>query len=266
MKCLKDRYNEVYADGKENFHTFPLQDIYEEVIRFIGDDLKGKYVVDLGCGDGEFVNNYLNKYVKRVLGVDFSKKAIEKANESCMMNTIFLEDDFEKKPCIKYLIEDVDIVTSIGVIEHLDNPEAIFQRAYELLKPGGILIVEHPHFMNIRGIIWKTLDIFTDAVMSKTDKHILTNNHVQSMASKYDFVNDGAHTFRNSQGNGPKLYEDFDRRLRLALASTPNYTEDKVDDFMEFLEEIIKYDITTPDVNSPNKYNGAEIIWKFIKK
>jgi predicted SAM-dependent methyltransferase len=37
-----------------------------------------------------------------------------------------------------------DVIVMNQVIEHLDDPAAVVRRAYELLKPGGVLMLETP--------------------------------------------------------------------------------------------------------------------------
>lgn len=261
MSLEKD-YDEVYRNGKESFHTFPVDDIYEEVNEFIEIGLEDKCVVDLGCGDGSFIINYL-KDAKIVYGIDFSKEAICKAKELCFkkVNRFFYCMDFIKPSFLFSQIKNVDFVVSIGVIEHLNNPETIFQKSNFLLKKGGYLILEHPHFFNLRGVIWKTLDTFADFVMSKTDKHILLPNYIIEAANKNGFEMVDHKVFRYSQGNGENLLIDFDRRLRLAFKDKLNYSEEKVESFMSFIENIIN-----GGVFPYNRDSGSEIVYRFVKK
>lgn len=45
-----------------------------------------------------------------------------------------------------------DVIVSIEVIEHLENPRAVFREFARLLVPGGILIVTTPHQQCLRSL------------------------------------------------------------------------------------------------------------------
>lgn len=46
-----------------------------------------------------------------------------------------------------------DALTSSEVIEHLENPRAVFRDFYSKLKPGGVLIVTTPNQQSVRSLI-----------------------------------------------------------------------------------------------------------------
>jgi 2-polyprenyl-3-methyl-5-hydroxy-6-metoxy-1,4-benzoquinol methylase len=48
--------------------------------------------------------------------------------------------------------ESFDVIVSIEVIEHLENPRAVFREFARLLVPGGLLVVTTPHQHSIRGL------------------------------------------------------------------------------------------------------------------
>src|SRR3989304_2365453 len=56
---LKELYNEVYEEGKETFHTFSLDLIYSEVYKVIKTHLSNRKILDLGCGDGDFLKRFV---------------------------------------------------------------------------------------------------------------------------------------------------------------------------------------------------------------
>jgi len=41
-----------------------------------------------------------------------------------------------------------DLIYAKQILEHLNNPKILIQEAYRILKPGGKLIIEVPHFSN----------------------------------------------------------------------------------------------------------------------
>ena len=99
-------------------------------------------IVDLGCGRGEFLELMKEKNIK-CIGVDIYDDFIM----YCRMKGF----NAVQKDVIKYLLEledeTVGGIFSAHLIEHLDTPQlvALCKRAYEVLEPGGCLILETPN-------------------------------------------------------------------------------------------------------------------------
>ena len=223
-KELKEIYDACYEEGQEKFHShLPLDLIYSEVYKIIKNFLNDKRILDLGCGDGTFLRKYATlEEPKRMVGYDFSETGIKKAKEDPITEGRNIKFD-----CVdfKELEEKIknselsaggfyDIITSIGVIEHLDEPEKLFYLANFFLKPGGWFILEHPNFLNTRGIVWKILEIFLGAEMSKTDKHALLPDEIFSYIEKYEFECKRIITFDHDRGMYSDMLEDFSKRLK----------------------------------------------------
>lgn len=96
--------------------------------------------LDLGCGDGSFLE-YLKKETQfQLVGVDSSKLQIKKCNSK---NLKVIRADIE----IDLPFEDnsFDIVYSGEVIEHLYNPDFFLQEVKRILKPKGYLLLSTPN-------------------------------------------------------------------------------------------------------------------------
>lgn len=264
-KDLKKIYNEeTYKKGKENFHTFDPEDIYETIYKFIGKDngiVSGKSVLDLGCGDGSFICNYLHS-ADFIRGIDFSEEAIKKAKQNSYIPIVRFDCiSFEDYLKIK-IIEPVDVVFSLDAIEHCVNPEIIFQVAQRALMPNGVLIIDHPCFNNVRGALWKALEIFMEAEMTCTDLHTLFFSDIYDMTKKYGFEIQEWKTFRHNQANGENLLYDFNKRLRKAIGPLLNGENDpKINHFIKYLKIMVENG-AFPN----NAKNGAQLLYKIIKK
>ena len=46
-----------------------------------------------------------------------------------------------------------DVIVSIEVVEHLENPRAVFREFYRLLKPGGTLVLTTPNQESLRSYV-----------------------------------------------------------------------------------------------------------------
>ncbi len=269
-KDLKDIYNSVYEEGKESFHTFSLELIYSEVYKTLKNHINNKKILDLGCGDGSFLMNYVTlEEPMEIHGVDFSEVGIEKAKKekiSKLRNIDFRTISFED--LIIELEEDIsldknyyDAIVSIGVMEHMDNPKELFYLSSNFLKSGGYFILETPNFLNTRGIIWKTLQVFVDAEMSKTDKHILLPNIILEYMEEFDFICEKIYTFDHDKGSHERMLQDFYKRLKPALRGKVKDLDMKLTEFFKFLKFVANDRVFPASIAS-----GAEIIYKFRKK
>ena len=270
---LKELYNEVYSteDGIENFFTFSLDLIYSEVYKVIKNYLNNRKLLDLGCGTGEFIKRFVTlETPKEIHGYDFSEKGIEKCKiiDETTINSIpniyrnisFEDLKFELENDLSEEVNYFDIITSIGVIEHLNDPEILFYIVDKLLTKDGIFVLEHPNFLNARGVIWKTLEIFANAEMSKTDKWTILPDRIFIYLEKYNLECEKIITFDHSRGLYDRMVEDLSKRIKLALADTPNIG-DKVKQFLDYLQFI-----THEKVFIPSPANGAEVIWVIKRK
>ncbi len=107
-------------------------------------ELRGKYILDVGCGTGEIACS-MATHAKKVVGIDFSKNSIRHATTTSkkfkLTNTHFEHADlFTYSPEQKF-----DIVTSFGVLHHTPDFKKGFQRIAEWVKPHGMLIVGFYH-------------------------------------------------------------------------------------------------------------------------
>jgi 2-polyprenyl-3-methyl-5-hydroxy-6-metoxy-1,4-benzoquinol methylase len=95
-----------------------------------------------GCGTGLEVLYYsIALPSSRILAVDLSQAslayAIRKAAEYGVDNIDFRQADILALPAA--LDRQFDIVSSSGVLHHLDDPERGFDVLYRLVKPGGLM-------------------------------------------------------------------------------------------------------------------------------
>jgi len=269
---LKEVYDKIYEEGKETFHTFSLDLIYSEVYKTVKTHLNNRKMLDLGCGDGDFLKRFIMlENPKEIHGYDFSEVGIDKCKiidettpdviKNTYRNISFEDLMFEIENDLCGEINYFDIITSIGVIEHLEDPEILFYLADKLLTKDGMFVLEHPNFLNIRGVIWKTLEIFLNAGMSKTDKHIIMPDRIFAYMEKYNFECERIITFDHRRGLYDRMVEDLSKRIKLALAGKIENVDEKVKSFLDYLQFI-----THEKVFIPSPANGAECIWVFRRK
>ncbi len=97
--------------------------------------------LDIGTGDGAFLERLLENGFTGVAGVEPSDAPIRAAKEHIrplIRKGIFHESDFQP--------ESFSLVTCFQTLEHLPDPAAVCAAAFRLLKPGGAFAVAcHNH-------------------------------------------------------------------------------------------------------------------------
>lgn len=144
-------YNNLYsAQLKDKFLTFPIY-LYlkrglemEGIPKFIPN---GK-LLDVGCSYGLYLLK-MKKLGWNVKGLELNKKAADFGKKELDLDII--NDDFTNFP----IDEKFDVITMRMVLEHLPNPLKQLEKANELLKKNGQLIIIVPNFEGMEFRLFK---------------------------------------------------------------------------------------------------------------
>ena len=100
--------------------------------------LKGKLVLDAGCGMGRFAE-VIHRYGGEYVGLDYSF-AVDAANANAghLERVHFVQADLFQSP---FADEAFDLVMSLGVLHHTPDPRRAFASLPRVLKPGGRLTI-----------------------------------------------------------------------------------------------------------------------------
>ncbi len=101
------------------------------------EDLKGKLVLDVGCGMGRFAE-VATRWGARVVGIDLSAAAEVAARNLAGRDFVAFQADVFAMPLAP---ESFDVIYSIGVLHHTPDCEAAVKALDKYLKPGGLLVV-----------------------------------------------------------------------------------------------------------------------------
>lgn len=103
--------------------------------------MQGKTVLDVACGTGVLIPDYINRKVSKCVAVDISSKMIEKAkNKFGGYNSIeFLCADAENLD----FYDEFDCAIIYNAFPHFVNRNRLFKSLSECLKQGGRITVAH---------------------------------------------------------------------------------------------------------------------------
>jgi len=109
-----------------------------------------KRILEIGCGEGNITVNVLDK--EFVLGIDFEEDYLKNIRERFKANPNFSAEsrDITKSEDIEALKKNnIDTIICINVIEHIDNEVDAAKNMYEILQPGGHIIMLAPAFNSL---------------------------------------------------------------------------------------------------------------------
>ena len=107
------------------------------------DNLKGKLVLEAGCGAGRFTEVLLKKGAVLVSSDLSSAVEVNTENFPLSENHLVIQADINDMP---YADSTFDVVICLGVIQHTPDTEKTIEDLYKLVKPGGTLVIDHYHF------------------------------------------------------------------------------------------------------------------------
>lgn len=113
--------------------------------RFAAKFAKGKKVLDVGSGLGAGANHLAQAGANKVLGIDYSKAAINHAKKSFVCPN--LEFKVFDAVNLQTLNQRFDVITAFELIEHLPSGtySKFIAQVKELLNPDGIAIISTPN-------------------------------------------------------------------------------------------------------------------------
>ena len=149
MKSIKEDWNntaaayEIFNNATDSYSY----NIEWPCIKELLPELKGKSVLDLGCGTGIFSFLFEPFGPEKIVGIDLSEemlKIAEQKKKEKQSKVTFLSGDAKNAAC--YVKEPFDFIYSSTTTHYIDDLEMLFLNISKCLKPDGtcILSIIHP--------------------------------------------------------------------------------------------------------------------------
>lgn len=147
MNSVNDFYNK-YNYPKVNLYTHRQErnhkNLINEILSYANinlSDLKGKRVLDAGCGTGD-KSIFFARHGIDVVALDFSEGQLNEARFRAEKENVNVK--FIKKDLIIDNLNELgkfDLIICLGVLHHTENPKKGFENLVKLLNPGGKVII-----------------------------------------------------------------------------------------------------------------------------
>lgn len=133
-KWLNDGYIDALYDSQEEA-LFASRTYSKRLLKFLHNlpDLKG--ALDIGCGDGAFLERLIELGFSDVVGVEPSKAPYQAAKpeiREMIELGVFSAENFKNR--------NFSLITCFQTLEHINDPKELCTQSYELLKKGGAFL------------------------------------------------------------------------------------------------------------------------------
>ena len=180
----------IQAGNKFSSQSVSAAPAATDVVLFFGDDffdlIKGKTVIDFGCGAGNFSVEMAQNGAAKVIGIDIRDGQLQHGEKTAARHGV-------SDCCVftRTSDEPADVIISKDAFEHYEDPAEILRIMAALIKPDGYVLASfgptwlHPYGGHLFSVFpWSHL-IFTEKAQ---------------MRWRSDFKTDGAARFSEVAG------------------------------------------------------------------
>ena len=220
-------YKNIKSKKKKYF--FDSKDIYKTIKANLSNNKNYGNILDLGCGDLRHFKLIKKLTFNKYVAVDFLKPPKR-----------FLDDKrikFIKKDLQKFQTkEKFDLILLIGTIKKYKNLELFLKKIKKLMTKKTLLIISHPNYYNIRGIILLTCKFLYNAKVSLSDVKYLYPEEVKEVLHKIGFSRVKVQTIRKEDNTDINFFYLKQRLPKILVKSKKN-----INNFLEKYNLMKKY-------------------------
>jgi trans-aconitate methyltransferase len=139
-----DDLTALHEETAGNRHPIDLASRYDALLQVKKYLPSQKAVIaEIGCSSGFFIQDLLKNFPQAVIiGADVVKEPLYRLAGNLPGVPLF-RFDLLRCPLPD---QSVDVLVMLNVLEHIEDDRTALKKAFNLLKPGGVLIIEVPAF------------------------------------------------------------------------------------------------------------------------
>jgi ubiquinone biosynthesis O-methyltransferase len=131
---------DVYARWRASKIGAITEQLERQLILELVGDIKGRSILDVGCGDGELAVELANRGAT-VVGIDASAVMIKAARSRAKPVNVDVSFQVAAAERLPFRTEQFDVVTAITILCFVDDAAPVFREIARVLRPGGRLVI-----------------------------------------------------------------------------------------------------------------------------
>lgn len=135
-------------------------------------------IFDVGCFDGQLLD-IAKKRGWETWGLELQGPAAEHAAESHHVSTCAVEDYKIEAP------NSFDVVSAVGLIEHVRDPLAFMALVKRLVLPGGLLVVQTPNWGSVPA---RLMQRYWMPIAAPEHIHYFSDRNLRRLCSQFGFT------------------------------------------------------------------------------
>jgi 2-polyprenyl-3-methyl-5-hydroxy-6-metoxy-1,4-benzoquinol methylase len=135
-----------HALVKQNGYYSDYRPEYDVVADAIGSAENSKNILDIGCGEGDFLVLLQKRGHKQLSGIDTTEASVNRCREKGLNVTNSRIETYSGGP--------FQAITAFHCLEHVDDPKAFITESMRLLAPGGKLYIATPYSPQVSEMFW----------------------------------------------------------------------------------------------------------------
>lgn len=132
-------YADIQISGDDTGAFLNVQRRHRIIKKHI--DLTDTFILDCGCGSGEYILEFLN-YSPNVYGIEYDFKKVETYKSLGVHTENVIQGDIQD---MQFKDETFDVVFLNEVLEHIPNQKKVLAEIRRVLKKDGVLVVRSPN-------------------------------------------------------------------------------------------------------------------------
>lgn len=168
---LRERkLNDAIAHNKANMHyKYSMRYMMQKQFKVVSKQIEQNGdIIELGCGVGDFVE-HLSKLIEnhRLIAIDISPECVRITKDRITSNSnniyVCVGEAENAKSIAENTLSDLNCTNIIlrGLIHHIPDASCLFENIYDLMQPGGkVIVLEGNASCTYRNSILKIADLF----------------------------------------------------------------------------------------------------------